>query len=416
MDILRFITAGSVDDGKSTLIGRLLYDTNSIAEDQLEAIAKASKNKEEGEIDLALLTDGLRAEREQGITIDVAYKYFNTDKRKFIIADAPGHIQYTRNMVTGASNAQLAIILIDARHGVTEQTKRHTYLAHLLGIQHLVVAVNKMDLREYAQDVFEQIQQDYHNFAAPLGLQEVVFIPMAALSGDNIVKRSPNMLWYAGKTLLEHLEQVPVYQDIVQKEARFQVQYVLRPQTDALHDYRGYAGKVLSGIYRQGDKITILPSGLETSIKAIEFAEKEIQEAFAPMSVVLHLADNVDTSRGDTFVKSNELPALAYELQAQLCWMDNKPLKAGAKYLLQTNSKRVRCVVRDLIDKTNIQTLEKIEDIDNFALNDIGSVTIKIAEALPVDVYTTNKTNGSFILIDEQSNNTVGAGMISEIL
>lgn len=412
MDILRFITAGSVDDGKSTLIGRLLYDTNSIAEDQLEAIAKASKNKEDGEIDLALLTDGLRAEREQGITIDVAYKYFHTDKRKFIIADAPGHIQYTRNMVTGASNAQLAIILIDARHGVTEQTKRHTYIAHLLGIKHLVVAVNKMDLRDYAQDTFTQIQQDYNQFSAPLGLQDVVFIPMAALDGDNIVKPSSNMLWYTGKTLLEHLESVVVHQDLIQKNARFQVQYVLRPQTDNLHDYRGYAGKVLSGLYKKGDKITILPSGLETTIKSIEFAEKEIAEAFAPMSVVIHIAENIDISRGDTFAKSTELPTLTQEMQATLCWMDNKPLKAGAKYLLQTNSKRVRCAVRDLIDKINIQTLEKIEATEGFTLNDIGTVMIKTAEALPIDIYADNKNNGSFILIDEQTNNTVGAGMI----
>lgn len=419
MDILRFITAGSVDDGKSTLIGRLLYDTNSIAEDQLEAIAKATKNKEDGEIDLALLTDGLRAEREQGITIDVAYKYFHTDKRKFIIADAPGHIQYTRNMVTGASNAQLAIILIDARHGVTEQTKRHTYLAHLLGIQHLVVAVNKMDLREYSQEVFTQIQQDYTTFFTPLRgeeASEVVFIPMAALNGDNIVKRSANMAWYAGKTLLEHIEQVSVHQDIVQKEARFQVQYVLRPQTDALHDYRGYAGKVLSGIYRKGDSITVLPAGLETTIKTIEFAEKEIEEAFAPMSVVLHIADNIDISRGDVFAKPTELPTPSQEMQATLCWMDNKVLKSGAKYLLQTNSRRVRCVVRELIDKINIQTLEKVEATEGFALNDIGTIVLKTTDSLPIDRYTHNKTNGSFILIDEQTNNTVGAGMISDIL
>jgi sulfate adenylyltransferase subunit 1 len=318
-------------------------------------------------------------------------------------------------MVTGASNAQLAIILIDARHGVTEQTKRHTYIAHLLGIEHLVVAVNKMDLRDFSQEVFLQIQQDYNNFAAPLGLGEVVFIPMAALNGDNIVHRSVRMAWYAGKTLLEHLEQVPVHQDIVQKDARFQVQYVLRPQTDALHDYRGYAGKVLSGVYKVGDEITILPAGLTTKIKAIEFAEKDIAEAFAPMSVVLHIEDNIDISRGDMFVKTGELPALAQEMQATLCWMDNKALKAGAKYLLQTNSRRVRCVVRELMDKTNIQTLEKLEATEGFLLNDIGTVTIKTAEALPIDVYTHNKTNGSFILIDEQTNNTVGAGMVAEI-
>ncbi len=420
MDILRFITAGSVDDGKSTLIGRLLYDTNSIAEDQLEAIAKASKHKEDGEIDLALLTDGLRAEREQGITIDVAYKYFHTDKRKFIIADAPGHIQYTRNMVTGASNTQLAIILIDARHGVTEQTKRHTYIAHLLGIQHLVVAVNKMDLREYAEDVFTQIQQDYQAFFMPLqsmaGKENtLVFIPMAALQGDNIVSRGENMPWYIGQTLLEHLEQIPVYQAFVQTDARFQVQYVIRPQTEALHDYRGFAGKVLSGVYKKGDAITVLPAGLKTHIKAIEFAENEIAEAFAPMSVIIHTTENIDISRGDMLVKSNEMPPLTQEIQATLCWMDTKPLKAGAKYLLQYNSKRVRCVVRDLIDITNIQTLEKIEATDGFALNDIGTVQIKTADMLPLDLYSQNKANGCFILIDEQSNHTVGAGMVLEV-
>lgn len=421
MDILRFITAGSVDDGKSTLIGRLLYDTNSIAEDQLEAIAKASKHKEDGEIDLALLTDGLRAEREQGITIDVAYKYFSTEKRKFIIADAPGHIQYTRNMVTGASNAQLAIILIDARHGVTEQTKRHTYIAHLLGIEHLVIAVNKMDLRDYSQEVFSQIQTDYQQFFLPLQTQagkagSIVFIPMAALQGDNIVVRSEQMAWYTGQTLLEHLEQVTVHQGWVEKEARFQVQYVIRPQTDALHDYRGYAGKVLSGVYKQGDAITVLPSGLQTHIKALEFAEKEITEAFAPMSVIIHTTEDIDISRGDTLVKVNESPALTQEIEAAICWMDTKPLKAGAKYLLQYNSKRTRCAVRDLIDKTDIQTLAKLDPSDSFALNDIGTVHIKTAEMLPLDHYTHNKANGCFILIDEQTNNTVAAGMVQNIL
>jgi sulfate adenylyltransferase subunit 1 len=321
MDILRFITAGSVDDGKSTLIGRLLYDSKSIMIDQLAAIEKQSKNRDDGEIDLALLTDGLRAEREQGITIDVAYKYFSTPKRKFIIADAPGHIQYTRNMVTGASNADLAIILVDARNGVVEQTRRHSIIASLLNIPHVVVAINKMDLVDNSQDVYNNIVIDYADVATKLGLKDITYIPISAINGDNIVEKSGSFPWYEGESLLHILEHVVVADDINLADARFPVQYVIRPQTDDLHDYRGYAGKIISGIYKKGDKITVLPSGLTSTVSAIEVAGKEVEEAFAPQSVVLHLADDIDTSRGDVIVHSNNQPRLENEVDALLCWM-----------------------------------------------------------------------------------------------
>ncbi|MDP3667814.1 MAG: GTP-binding protein, partial [Sediminibacterium sp.] len=333
MDILRFITAGSVDDGKSTLIGRLLYDSKSIMIDQLAAMESQTKNREEGDIDLALLTDGLRAEREQGITIDVAYKYFSTPKRKFIIADAPGHIQYTRNMVTGASNANLVIILIDARNGVTEQTRRHSIIASLLNIPHIVVAINKMDMVAYSRDTYNNIVIDYAKVAASLGLKNVTYIPISALDGDNIVDRSENFSWYEGEPLLHLLENVEVAGDSNLTHARFPVQYVIRPQTEALHDYRGYAGKLISGIYRKGDKITVLPSGLQSRIKAIETGGKEMEEAFAPQSIVLHLEDNIDVSRGDLIVASDDLPKVEQELDVLVCWMDNKPLAEGNRYL-----------------------------------------------------------------------------------
>src|SRR6185369_6135243 len=341
MDILRFITAGSVDDGKSTLIGRLLYDSKSILIDQLEAIEKQSKNKEDGEIDLALLTDGLRAEREQGITIDVAYKYFSTPKRKFIIADAPGHIQYTRNMVTGASNSDLAIILVDARNGVVEQTRRHSIIASLLNIPHVVVAINKMDLVNNSQDVYNNIVIDYAAVATSLGLKDITYIPISAINGDNIVEKSPAFPWYEGESLLHILENVEVANDINYTDARFPVQYVIRPQTEALHDYRGYAGKVISGIYKKGDKITVQPSGLESTISAIEIGGKQVEEAFAPQSVVLHLEDDIDISRGDVIVHTNNQPNVSNELEVLLCWMGNKPLIPGNKYLLQINSRVV---------------------------------------------------------------------------
>jgi sulfate adenylyltransferase subunit 1 len=412
MDILRFITAGSVDDGKSTLIGRLLYDSKSILIDQLEAIEKQSKNKLNGEIDLALLTDGLRAEREQGITIDVAYKYFSTPKRKFIIADAPGHIQYTRNMVTGASNSQLAIILIDARNGVVEQTRRHSIIASLLNIPHIVVAINKMDLVDYSEDVYHNIVIDYEQVAKTLGLKDIKYIPMSALNGDNIVENSANLSWYEGEPLLSYLENVQLDSDVNLTDGRFAVQYVIRPQAPELHDYRGYAGKVISGIYRRGDAVTVLPSGVESVIKTIEIGGKEVDEAYALQSVVLHLEDDIDVSRGDIIVPQNNLPQLEQEFEVLLCWMDNKPLVPGNKYLLQTNSTRVRSVVKDIEYKLDVNTLEKNYSPEKAVLNDIIKATVKTASPVAFDSYKKIRQNGGAILIDETSCVTVGACMI----
>lgn len=412
MDILRFITAGSVDDGKSTLIGRLLYDSKSILIDQLEAIEKQSKNKLNGEIDLALLTDGLRAEREQGITIDVAYKYFSTPKRKFIIADAPGHIQYTRNMVTGASNSQLAIILIDARNGVVEQTRRHSIIASLLNIPHIVVAINKMDLVNYSEDVYHNIVIDYEQVAKSLGLKDIKYIPMSALNGDNIVENSTNLSWYEGEPLLTYLENVQLDSDVNLTDGRFAVQYVIRPQAPELHDYRGYAGKVISGIYRKGDAVAVLPSGVESRIKTIEIGGKEVQEAFALQSVILHLEDDIDVSRGDLIVPKNNQPQLEQEFEVLLCWMDNKPLVPGNKYLLQTNSSRVRSVVKNIEYKLDVNTLEKNYSPEKAVLNDIIKATVKTASPVAFDSYKKIRQNGGAILIDETSCVTVGACMI----
>lgn len=412
MDLLRFITAGSVDDGKSTLIGRLLYDSKSILIDQLEALEKQSRNKEDGEIDLALLTDGLRAEREQGITIDVAYKYFSTPKRKFIIADAPGHIQYTRNMVTGASNADLIVILVDARNGIVEQTRRHSIIASLLNIPHVIVAINKMDLVDYSQDVFNNIVIDYAEIANTLELKEVTYLPISALKGDNIVERSVNLPWYEGSTLLELLENTAVEKDINLTHARFPVQYVMRPQTEELHDYRGYAGKIISGIYKKGDSVTVLPSGLTSRIEAIEIGGRETNEAFAPQSVVLRLEDDIDISRGDVIVKPENQPDTTQELEVLLCWMDSKPLVPGNKYLLQLNSRRVRSVVKQIEYKLDVNTLEKNYELQQAGLNDIVKATIKTASPLPYDSYRKLRANGGAILIDETSHVTVGACMI----
>jgi sulfate adenylyltransferase subunit 1 len=412
MDILRFITAGSVDDGKSTLIGRLLYDSKSIMIDQLEAIERQTRNREEGDIDLALLTDGLRAEREQGITIDVAYKYFSTPKRKFIIADAPGHIQYTRNMVTGASNANLIIILVDARNGVIEQTRRHSIIASLLNIPHVVVAVNKMDMVDYSQDTYNNIVIDFAELASSLGLKNVTYIPISALDGDNIVEKSDRINWYEGESLLNILENVEVQEDINLEKARFPVQYVIRPQTEDLHDYRGYAGKLISGIYRKGDAVTVLPSGQQSRIKAIETAGAEVALAFAPQSIILHLEDDIDVSRGDLIVPSNDLPNNTQELDIHLCWMGNKPLVEGNKYLLQINSRRVKVVVREIQYKLDVNTLEKNPSPESVALNDIVRATIKTASPVPYDAYAELRANGGAILIDETSNVTVGACMI----
>lgn len=412
MDILRFITAGNVDDGKSTLIGRLLYDSKSIMIDQLEAIEQQSKNKDDGEIDLALLTDGLRAEREQGITIDVAYKYFSTPKRKFIIADAPGHIQYTRNMVTGASNSDLIIILIDARHGVAEQTRRHAIIASLLQIPHVIVAINKMDLVAYSQDVFNNIVIDFAVVATSLGLKDIRYIPMSAVDGDNIVSKSVNMDWYEGQPLLEVLELVEVANDFNLEKGRFPVQYVIRPQTDELHDYRGYAGKLLSGIYSKGDRVTVLPSGLQSSIKEIQIGGVEVLEAFAPQSVVLQLEDDLDISRGDVIVHEQHSPNVQNELEVLLCWMDQKPLLPGNKYLLQINSKQVKAVIKEIEYKLDVNSLKKEAAPEKVSLNDIVRVKIKTAAPVVFDSYQNLRSTGGAILIDETSNVTVGACMI----
>ncbi len=412
MDILRFITAGSVDDGKSTLIGRLLYDSKSILADQLAAIEKQSKNKDKGEIDLAILTDGLRAEREQGITIDVAYKYFSTPKRKFIIADAPGHIQYTRNMVTGASNSDLVVILIDARKGVIEQTKRHSIIASLLALPHVVVAINKMDLVNYDEKVYNQIVTDYKNIQEQLGIKNPRFIPISALSGENIVDPSANMKWYKGGTLITILENVELKNDINLTDARFPVQYVIRPQTDDLHDYRGYAGKLTSGILKVGDKISVLPAGHKSTIKLIEKDGKPVDEAFAPQSVIVHLADEIDISRGDVIVREGNEPTVTQDIEVLLCWMDAKAMEVGSKYLIQHNNKQIRCAVKGIEYKLDVNTLEKQTSVAAAQLNDVCKVTLKTARPIAVDSYAKLRTNGGAVLIDETSYVTVGACII----
>jgi sulfate adenylyltransferase subunit 1 len=412
MDLLRFITAGSVDDGKSTLIGRLLYDSKSILADQLEALEKQSRNKEDGEIDLALLTDGLRAEREQGITIDVAYKYFSTPRRKFIIADAPGHIQYTRNMITGASNANLIIILVDARNGVVEQTRRHSIIASLLNIPHVVVAINKMDLVDYSEDAYTNIAIDYAEIARTLQLRDVVYLPISALKGDNIVDRSDKLAWYEGPTLLDLLEQTEVEKDVNLTHGRLPVQYVIRPQTEELHDYRGYAGKIVSGVYRKGDAVTVLPAGLTSRIKSIETGGREVEEAFAPQSAILQLEDDIDISRGDLIVTNEHPPRVDQELEVLLCWMDAKPLIPGNKYLLQQGSRVVRAVVKEIAYQLDVNTLEKNTSPGQIGLNDIVKATIRTATPLPFDSYSELQANGGAILVDETSFVTVGACMI----
>ena len=412
MDLLRFITAGSVDDGKSTLIGRLLYDSKNILIDQLEALEKQTKNREPGDIDLALLTDGLRAEREQGITIDVAYRYFTTPKRKFIIADAPGHVQYTRNMITGASNANLIVILIDARLGVIEQTRRHSIIASLLRIPHIVVAINKMDLVEYSQDVFNNIVIDYAEVAKQLGLKEVTYIPISALNGDNIVDRSEHIDWFEGKPLLEFLEDVKLDNDNNYTDARFQVQYVIRPQTEELHDYRGYAGKVISGVYRRGDKVKVLPSGNETTIARLEIGGIEVEEAFAPQPLVIQLSDDIDISRGDTIVHAGNLPVVSNELEVLLCWLDDKPLQPGNKYYLQHNSRLVKSVVKSVEYKLDVNTLKQQPVEGSVKLNEVVKAIIRTASPLVYDSYEKLNVNGSAILIDETSNSTVAAVLL----
>ena len=412
MNILRFITAGNVDDGKSTLIGRLLYDSKSILADQLEALEQQSKNKNDDGIDLAILTDGLRAEREQGITIDVAYRYFATPKRKFIIADAPGHTQYTRNMITGASNSQLIIILVDARNGVTEQTRRHSIIASLLNIPEVVVAVNKMDLVGYAEDTFENIKREYETVAKRLGLKSVHYFPISAFVGDNIVNTTEAMPWYKGTSLLDFLETIEISQNSY-KEPRFQVQYVIRPQTEALHDYRGYAGEIISGTYRKGDAIVVLPEGISTKISKIERNGEEVAEAKAGEPVVMHIEDDIDISRGDYFASEEAEPTQSQEIEAIVCWTDKRALKEGNKYLLQQRSRLVKVVVKEIAYKIDVNTLDQEEEVESVKLNEIAKIRIKAAAPLVYDAFTDNPPMGSAILIDETSNATVGAVMIA---
>jgi len=413
MDLLRFTTAGSVDDGKSTLIGRLMYDTKTIFEDQLDAIERSSRQRGDEQVNLALLTDGLRAEREQGITIDVAYRYFATPKRKFIIADTPGHIQYTRNMVTGASTANLAIILIDARKGVIEQTCRHAFIASLLRIEHVVLCVNKMDLVDYDEAVFHKIVAQFTEFASRLQIKDLSFIPISALHGDNVVERSPKTPWYGGSSLLYHLEHVYVGPDANHVDPRFPVQWVIRPHSNSHHDYRGYAGRIAGGVFKPGDEVTILPSGFSSRIKAIDQFETEIEEAFAPMSVSIRLENEIDISRGDMIVKPNNQPTVGQDIDAMICWFSSgKPLKPQGRYLLRHTSKEVKAIVRDILYKVDINTLHKIEDEVEIGMNDIGRITLRTSEPLFYDSYRRNRFTGSFILIDEFTHDTVAAGMI----
>ena len=411
-ELLRFTTAGSVDDGKSTLIGRLLYDSKSIFQDQLASIEAISRKKGLEEIDFSLLTDGLKDEREQGITIDVAYRYFTTPKRKFIIADTPGHLQYTRNMVTGASTANAALILIDARNGIVEQTKRHSYIASLLQIPHIIVCVNKMDLVEYNQEHFENIKEEYKDFASKLDIQDIKFIPISALKGDNIVNRSQNMTWYQGSTLLFSLENIPVANDLNHIDFRFPVQNVIRPHGEKYHDFRAYAGKVSSGIVRIGDDITVFPSMLKTKVKSIYFAEKKLEEAFAPQSVSIELEDDIDIARGDMLTKSNNQPALANEIDAMICWLGECPMYLNRKYIIQHTSRTGRCIVKEIVYEVDLNELKRAKGKSSVDKNGIARIKIKTTNPLFFDSYRKNRNTGSFILIDESNNNTVGAGMI----
>ena len=412
MELLRFTTAGSVDDGKSTLIGRLLYDSKSIFEDQMEAIEESSKRRGEENVNLALLTDGLKAEREQGITIDVAYRYFATPKRKFIIADTPGHIQYTRNMVTGASTANLAIILIDARHGIVEQTHRHTFIASLLQIPHLVVCINKMDLVDYKEEVYEDIVDKFTEFSAKLDVNDVRFIPISALYGDNVVERSEKMEWYDGPTLLYTLEHVHIGSDQNHIDARFPVQYVVRPQSDEWHDFRGYAGRIAGGVWKKGDSVVHLPSGFATKVAGIHTFNGEVEEAFAPMSVTLTLEDDIDISRGDMIVRENNMPEEGQDIELMVCWMSETPLQLRGKYALMHTTRETRCIVKEVRYKVDINTLHKLEDEKVLGLNDIGRIAVRTTNRLFFDDYRRNRNTGSVIIIDEATNNTVGAGMI----
>lgn len=413
MDLLRFTTAGSVDDGKSTLIGRLLHDSKAVFEDQLEAVRRTSEARGDGHFNLALLTDGLRAEREQGITIDVAYRYFATPRRKFIIADTPGHIQYTRNMVTGASTANLALILVDARNGIAEQTKRHSFISSLLGIQHLILCVNKMDLVGYTQEAFDEIVEAYKSFASRLDVADIQFVPISALHGDNIVTKSERMPWYEGNSLLYTLEHVYIANDYNLIDARMPVQWVIRPQSDEYHDYRGLAGRVEGGVFKRGDEVMVLPSGFTSHIDRIHLEDEEIEEAFPPMSVAITLADDLDVSRGNMLVKPNNKPKLLQDLELMTCWFsESSKLQTGRKYLLRHTTREVKCVVKEIRYKVDINTLHKIESDREIGLNDIGRILVRTSWPLFVDSYKRNRMTGSVILVDEQTNNTVAAGMV----
>ncbi|MFI6760283.1 sulfate adenylyltransferase subunit 1 [Micromonospora sp. NPDC050417] len=413
MDLLRFATAGSVDDGKSTLIGRLLYDTKSLFTDQLAAVEAVSAARGDEYTNLALLTDGLRAEREQGITIDVAYRYFATPRRKFIIADTPGHIQYTRNMVTGASTADLALILVDARKGLVEQSRRHAFLCSLLRVPHLVLCVNKMDLVDWSQEVFERISDEFTAFAAKLEVPDLTVVPISALHGDNIVTRSEHTPWYEGPSLLHHLERVHIASDRNLVDVRFPVQYVIRPQSTTITDYRGYAGQVASGVLKPGDEVMVLPSGFTSRIAAIETADGPVAEAFPPMSVTVRLTDEIDISRGDLICRPNNAPAVAQDIEAMICWMDeSQPLRPGAKYAIKHTTRSARTVVRGLHYRLDVNSLHRDETASEFGLNEIGRVRLRTTVPLLADEYRRNRTTGGFILIDETTNRTVAAGMI----
>jgi sulfate adenylyltransferase subunit 1 len=412
MDLLRFATAGSVDDGKSTLIGRLLYDSKTIFQDQLEAVEESSRRRGDENTNLALVTDGLKAEREQGITIDVAYRYFATPKRKFILADTPGHVQYTRNMVTGASNSELAIILIDARKGVTEQTRRHTFITNLLGINHLFVCINKMDLVDYSEEVFDQIKEDFLSFVSKINIPDLEFIPISALNGDNVVDASEHMDWYHGASLLYNLENVPLTADYDYVDSRMPVQYVIRPQKDAYHDYRGYAGRIEGGIFKPGDEVVALPSGFKSTVKDIHLADKSLEEAYPPLSVAIELNDDIDVSRGNMLVKEHNQPEIKQDLDLMICWMNPEQLVLNGRYAVKHNTHEVRAVVKEILYKVDVNTLHRVENDTTIALNDIGRIKIRTSQPLYVDPYTKNKGTGSMIIIDETTNNTVAAAMV----
>jgi sulfate adenylyltransferase subunit 1 len=412
MDLLRFSTAGSVDDGKSTLIGRMLYDSKSIFEDQYESIKDSSERRGEEDVNLALLTDGLRAEREQGITIDVAYRYFATPKRKFIIADTPGHIQYTRNMVTGASTSSLAIVLVDARKGMLEQSRRHLFIASLLRIPHIVVCINKMDLVDYSQEAFDKIKGQFEDFTSKLSTTDIDYVPVSALKGDNVVERSDKMAWYQGPTLMYLLENVHIASDHNRVDCRFPVQSVIRPQTDAYHDYRSYAGRIAGGVFKPGDEIMVLPSGFTSTITAIDTFDGPIKEAYAPMSVAIRIDDDIDISRGDMIVRTNNIPKVEQDIELMVCWLGRKKIVPRGKYTIMHTTQEARCIIKEIKYKLNINTLHRMEDAKDIGMNDIARISIRTTKPLFFDTYRRNRITGSVILVEEGTNETVAAGMI----